>query len=91
MASIDLDKLNNSGNNSRKFEKVKDNEVSTIGRIIQEAMTRLGGSNSEMFEEKDIEKLLSDVQGKLEHTYLDLSDAQDMCTNIIIFLVYMVK
>ena len=83
MANIDLDRLNNSGNNSRKFEKVKDNEVSTIGRIIQEAMARLGGSNNEMFEEKDVEKLLSDVQSKLEHTYLDLVDAQDMCTNII--------
>ena len=83
MASIDLDTLNNSGNNSRKFEKVKDNEISTIGRIIQDAMTRLGGSNNEMFEEKDFEKLLNDVQSKLEHTYLDLSDAQGMCTNII--------
>ena len=83
MASIDLDRLNSSGNTSRKFEKVKDNEVSTVGRIIQEAMARLGGSNNDIFEEKDVGKLLSDVQSELEHTYLDLSDAQDMCTNII--------
>ena len=83
MASIDLDRLNSSGNTSRKFEKVKDNESSAIGKSIEEAMVRLGGSNNQMFEEKEVSKLLQKIQTELEHTYLDLADASDLCTNII--------
>ena len=80
MASIDLDRLNTSGNTSRKFEKVRDNEFSTIGKIMEDAMGRLGGSNSEIFREKDVGKLLDGVQSALDHTFLDVSEAGDLCT-----------
>ena len=83
MASIDLDRLNSSGNTSRKFEKVRDNEFSTIGKIMEDAMGRLGGSNSEIFREKDVGKLLDGVQSALDHTFLDLSEAGDLFTKII--------
>ena len=83
MASMDLAMLNKSGNKCRKFEEVKDNQVSTIRTIIGEAMERLGGINSELLQEKNVGKMLVTVQSELEHTYLDLSDAADLSTDNI--------